>query len=140
MKNEEIYDLDAMADELDAEQYIGEEVLSAGHACILPLANTIGMEDSDMFSPEEFIRMDIAIMESIKPERAVIVLRKGWPQSDGANREMIAAQRLGWRMIDLGMVNVDEFREALAELGSIGCFTCYVAGPYRHYLPDIGEI
>ena len=139
MLNEELYDLDKMESEVDAEQYIGEEVLSAGHACILPLANSIGMEDSDMFTGEEFVQMDLTLMRSLKPEKAVLLLRKGWQGSDGANREFEEAVDLGWFLVlDMELSDhKDDLKLNLEEmLRDFGPMTFYIAGKYRHWKED----
>jgi len=137
MLNEELFDIDKMKDEIDSEQYVGEDILSAGHACLLPLANSTGMEDSDMFTGEQFVQMDLTLLRSCKPDRWYIVLRNGWRESVGACQERETAQGLGFGVIDMDFLTDDTFK---AELDKImarkGPCSFYVAGKYRWYLAD----
>ena len=134
MQNESQYDLDRMEAEVDAEQYVGEDIMQAGHGVILPLANSIGMEDSDLFTGNEFVEMDLTIMRSLKPERSFIVTRPGWETSQGATMELAEAQRLGWGWINLAALEPEEFWVQLKHvLDTMGPCTFYVAGKYRHW-------
>lgn len=141
MLYEDRYDLELMEAEVDAECYIGEEILRAGHAPFLPLANSVGMEESDMFVGLEFINADLTIIRNQRPEHSVIVLRQGWHQSEGANLEYATALDCGWGVIDLEEIGTDGFRASLDSLHrTLGPCFIYVAGPYRHWREEFMEI
>jgi len=131
MLNEELYDLDAMENEVDAEQYIGEEILAAGHAPFLPLANSVGMEDSDIFTGAEFVAADLTIIRSLDPSKAAMVMRPGWSNgSEGAAAEYETACELGWVVVDMESEDLQGWLQMLRD--KCGPMTIYVSGKYRH--------
>lgn len=133
MLYEDRYDLDKMEAEVDAEQYIGEKILQSGHASFLPLANSIGMEESDLFTGPEFVGADLTIIRSFDPNKAIMVMRPGWRNgSMGARAEHDLAEELKW-----GIFDMDQYPGQLGEylammLHSRGPLTVYVSGKYRH--------
>jgi len=141
MQNEDQYDLDQMENEVDAEQYIAEDIMAAGHGVICPLANSIRMEESDLFAGNQFIVMDKVLMSCIDPEKAILVLRMGWHESEGANEEYMHALELGWDVIDMEGTGRDEFLALLDHIMVLtGPCLLYVAGRYRHWRKELSAI
>jgi len=137
MLNEELFDMDLMDDELDREQYVAETIMSAGHGVICPLANSVRIEESNMFTGQEFIDMDMILMRNMVAWRSAIVMRRGWLSSVGANNELQMAESLNWLVLDMEELTDEEFKAQLEQvLATIGPCTMYIAGKYRHYRTD----
>ena len=135
MMNEELFDMDKMEYELADEIDVGYEILAAGHAQLLPLQNSIALEETGQFTGAEFIAADLVMIRALNPAHAFMVMRRGWRNgSEGAALERETALQCGWDILDMDEMDMGEFRVHLQFMRKAnGACVVYVSGKYRHY-------
>lgn len=143
MLYEDRYDLDKMSNEVDAEAFYASLAMETGHIVICPLANTVKIEDMDVFTGEEFVVMDLRLLKALKESQpqVVIVMRRGWLNaSQGASEELKEAELLGYIVIFLDDMTDEEFVAETERLkGLYGPIVFYFSGKYRHWLPKVTD-